>query len=214
MRKIGLIAFVVILAVLLMLPCFGEENSETSVSLEELETMDAEALEQEVEAEVQRWFDAILQYTPAEWEAVIKEEVVPWVTLAVSSVLAIYIAIAPILAKIKKTSEEFEKTGSRLDDATGEANGAKNEAETARKELKAYQEEQNRKYDELVAAFLQVSNGYGELRSGLSNIESIVRIGFGNTEELVQKGFAREIEKVGMENEGQSKEQGAEEPQG
>jgi uncharacterized membrane protein YhiD involved in acid resistance len=214
MRKMGLIAFVVILAVLLMLPCFGEENSETSVSLEALETMDAEALEQEVEAEVQRWFDAILQYTPAEWEAVIKEEVVPWVTLAVSSVLAIYIAIAPILAKIKKTSEEFEKTGSRLDDATGEANGAKNEAETARKELKAYQEEQNRKYDELVAAFLQVSNGYGELRSGLSNIESIVRIGFGNTEELVQKGFAREIEKVGMENEGQSKEQGAEEPQG
>ena len=59
-----------------------------------------------------------------------------------------------------------------------------------------------------------MSNGYGELRSGLSNIESIVRIGFGNTEELVQKGFAREIEKVGMENEGQSKEQGAEEPQG
>lgn len=214
MRRMGLIAFVVILAVLLMLPCFGEENSETSVSLEALETMDAEALEQEVEAEVQRWFDVILQYTPQEWEAVIKEEVVPWVTLAVSSVLAIYIAIAPILAKIKKTSEEFEKTGSRLDDATGEANGAKNEAETARKELKAYQEEQNRKYDELVAAFLQVSNGYGELRSGLSNIESIVRIGFGNTEELVQKGFAREIEKVGMENEGQGKEQGAEEPQG
>jgi hypothetical protein len=210
----GLIAFVVILAVLLMLPCFGEENSETSVSLEALETMDAEALEQEVEAEVQRWFDVILQYTPQEWEAVIKEEVVPWVTLAVSSVLAIYIAIAPILAKIKKTSEEFEKTGSRLDDATGEANGAKNEAETARKELKAYQEAQNKKYDELIAAFLQVSNGYGELRSGLSNIERIVRIGFGNTEELVQKGFAREIEKVGMENEGQGKEQGAEEPQG
>ena len=198
MKKILLFALLLAVAFMLSAVCFAEEtvaeieNSETSAIPE------TELTEEEKEAwEIQIWFenmiDRLIALTPEDWHAVINEKVVPWVTLAVSAVLGIYVAIAPILAKIKKTSGIF-------DGAAGTLGAATETVDKAQKKIKETQEELKEKYDELQTEFKGVKEGYDSMLQSLSNIESIVRLGFGNTDELIIKGYANEIEKVGKSN--------------
>ena len=207
MKKRFLFAVMTVLLMMpWMLPCYAEAESGASVELGGTETViDGEALEEQAQGTVRAWMDAILEYSPEEWKSVIEDKVVPWVTLAVSAVVGIYVAISPLLVKIKKTSGIFDSASGRMDGAGEKLDEATKSADSAREEIQKTQAELLAKYNELEQEFRNVSAGYQGMVNGLSNIERIVRIGFGNTDELIIKGYANEIEKVGADN-GEEKE--------
>ena len=207
MKRFAFLLLALTVLLLGVLPCYAEANSESLANLEYgEETVDGEALESEAQEAVTSGIGYLLQFTPEEWKAVIDERIVPWVTLAVSAIVGIYVAISPILAKIKNTSGIFEEAGGRLDGAKERIEKAMKKTDEAGGTIQRVQGELLDKYDELKAEFDRVSLGYREMRTSLSNIERIVRIGFCNTEELVHKGFAREIEKVGETDAGREED--------
>ena len=197
MKKLLLFALVMTVLLALSAVCFAAETAADSENAETALTASDLTEEERDAREIRRWFedtlDRLIALTPEDWRTVIEEKVVPWVTLAVSAVLGIYVAISPILARIKKTGGIFDGAAGRLDAAT-------ETVDKAQEKIKETQEELKKKYDELQVEFRGVKAGYDGMLQSLSNIESIVRLGFGNTDELIIKGYANEIEKVGRSN--------------
>ena len=183
MKKILLLLLVLALMVGSAFSCFAEEIAEAE---------DAGLIEQGKEF-LQLISDIIIgvistvkEYSPEDFKQVIENDIIPWITLALSAVLGIYVSISPILIKIKKTSNIFDRSSGKLDEA-------KETTEKANKELKAAKAE----IEALRKEFKAVKDGYDQMYSSLSNIEEIVRIGFENSDELIIKGYANEIAKVG-----------------
>lgn len=111
-----------------------------------------------------------------DWQKYIEEKIVPGVILVVTAIGSIYIAIAPILSKVKKASGSFES-------ATKDVNAATNKTIDSEKKVAGFEKRLAR------------------IEKVVTNIEDISRIAFCNTEELVRKGYANEISKVGGNNE-------------
>lgn len=187
MKKIVVIIFAILIVMCVAVPCFAmEDYSETSAISEE-------DLGVAVEDEVQGWIDTLLSYTPEEWRAFVEEKVVPWITLAVSSVVAVVAALLPLIKKIKGTSDIFEEAAEKLTDATKKSKEAREAADGARDKVLE-------EYESLKKDFEEVKNGYDGMKETLARIEAVVRIGFGNTDELIRKGYANQIAKVGKED--------------
>lgn len=134
----------------------------------------------------------------SDWGAWVEEELVPSIVLVVSGALTIYIAISPILVKVKKASDKFKE-------ATNDVNcTAKNGDENAKK-IEAFTNEASAKLQGVANDFMEKIKSFDErisrIEQSSQNTEAITRIGFGNMEELVQKGYAAEIEKVGKNDE-------------
>lgn len=186
MKRCLFLLLTVLFVMCAVLPCCAmEKYSETSAISED----DLGA----VEEEVQGWLAVILSYTPEEWRVFVEEKVVPWVTLAVSSVVAVVAALLPLIKKIKGTSDIFEGAAEKLTDATKKSREAREAADGARNKVLE-------EYESLKKEFGEVKDGYAGMLSSLSNIETILHIAFGNMDELVIKGYANEIEKVGKED--------------
>ena len=133
-------------------------------------------------------------YRPENIKFFIQENIVPWVSVVVTAIASIYIAISPVLMKIKKSSGIFDNATEKLKEAKAVAEAAKSQLKEAESEITA-----------LKGEFKEVKDGYLKMINGISNIEQIVRLGFGNTDELIVKGYANKIEKVGNVN-GEEKE--------
>lgn len=181
MKRLLILALIIVLmAVMLTSVCFADEAVE-SPPIE-----DAEELEETAQNSLAAWWNEIRRYTPDEWSEYIDEHIMPWLSLSVSAIVGIYLAISPILNKIKQTSGIFDGAAGRLDEAEAVVSEAKRKFETATKEN-----------EKLVAEFKEVKEGYKRMIKSISNIERIVRLGFENSDELIVKGYAREIEKIG-----------------
>lgn len=187
MKRTMFLLLTFVLTLGLALPCFAEETvaAEDAGLIEAGKELIAEAGEI-----IMGVIDVIREYTPEDWRVVIDEQIVPWVTLAISSILSVYIAISPILVKIKKTSDRFDKSSDKLDESKAVAEKAKTQLQSAQAQIEALRSE-----------FDEVRNGYQQMYGSISNIEKIVRIGFENSDELIVKGYANDIAKVGAENE-------------
>lgn len=187
MRRILFITFVVSFLLCMALPCYAmEEFSQTpAISEEELGTA--------VEEEVQGWLDTMVSYTPEEWREFVSEKIVPWVTLAVSAVVAMIAALIPLIRKIKGTSDIFEGAADKLQEATKKSKEAREAADGARDKVME-------EYESLKKEFGAVKDGYNGMRESLSNIEAILKIAFENTDELIRKGYANQIAKVGKDD--------------
>lgn len=185
MRRLLFILLSLTLLLALTLPCFAEDVAEDAGLIAE-----GKALIEDFGEIILGVIETVREYTPEDWKAVIDEQVVPWVTLVLSSILTLYITISPILVKIKKTSDRFDNSSDKLDESKAVAEKAKKQLESAQAEVES-----------LKAEFKEVKDGYDKMVRSLSNIEQIVRIGFENSDELVKKGYAHEIAKVGKDNE-------------
>lgn len=187
MKKIVAIIFAILIVMCIAVPCFAMEDYSETPAISE------EDLGAAVEDEVQGWIDTLLSYTPEEWRAFVEEKVVPWITLAVSSVVAVVAALLPLIKKIKGTSDIFEGAAEKLTDATKKSKEAREAADGARDKVLE-------EYESLKKDFEEVKNGYDGMKETLARIEAVVRIGFGNTDELIRKGYANQIAKVGKED--------------
>ncbi|MEG2450613.1 MAG: hypothetical protein RSB09_02650 [Clostridia bacterium] len=120
--------------------------------------------------------EVLTEEAGSKWQKYIEEEIVPGVILVITAIGSIYIAISPILSKVKKASGKFES-------ATVDVNAAtSNTIENSKK----------------VAS---LEDRLDKIEKATANTEEILRIGFGNLDELVTKGYANEISKVGGEDE-------------
>lgn len=187
MRRLLFIMIAMLFIVCTAAPCYAMEDFSQTPAISE------EELGAAVEEEVQGWIEVILSYTPAEWKTFVEEKVVPWITLAVSSVVAVVAALLPLIKKIKGTSDIFEGAAEKLTDATKKSKEAREAADGARDKILE-------EYESLKKDFEAVKNGYDGMQKSLARIETVVRIGFGNTDELIRKGYANQIAKVGKED--------------
>lgn len=151
--------FVVITACFVMLPSTVAYAAETD-TVEETQTVE----------------EAPTEETSPAWQIYLEEKIVPGVIFAITAIGTIYIAIAPILSKVKKASGKFES-------ATADVNTATNNTIENAKKVASLEERLDK------------------IEKATTNTEQITRLGFCNLDELVTKGYANEISKVGGENE-------------
>ena len=111
-----------------------------------------------------------------------EEKIIPIVVFVITAIGTIYVAISPVLGRIKKASEKFKS-------ATEDVNGARDESYRTRKEMKALEEE-------LRCDIVAVKEHERKTDETLQRMEHIMRVGFENIPELVAGGYAREIERI------------------
>lgn len=117
------------------------------------------------------------------WQEYIQEKLAPNVVIVLSSVGTILLAAMPVIGRVSAAVEKFKKATKDVND-TVENNG-KNESRIASLEARL-----------------------DSIETATTNTEKIVRIAFCNTNELVKKGYAKEIAKVGGDNEKKDKLEG------
>lgn len=150
----------------------------------------ADGYDDEVQAVVDGWWQMIRQYLPDDWGDYIDNNIMPWVSLSFSAVVAIYLLICPILEKIKASSTVFDGASEKLEEAKEIAAKSKERFDSTRADVERLRKE-----------FETVKNGYGDVKFALGNIERILRVAFENSDELIIKGVAREIERIGAVDE-------------
>ena len=128
------------------------------------------------------------------WQEYIEVKVIPNVVLALSTISALCVATMPLLTKIKLTLTSFDK-------ATQDVNGSAESGKNATKTVLECKDEIKQMMNELEIAKSQTQEAMIPIQQGVQNLEEIVRIGFCNTSELVKNGYARQISKVGHEDE-------------
>lgn len=180
MKRVSVIVLVCFILVLLLAVAVHAEDAAESG------TEDIADIEAEAQNALAVWWSELRQYTPDEWGDYIDEHIMPWISLSVSAIVGIYLAISPILKKIKETSGIFDGASGKLDEAEKIVTEAKKKYEAATGENESLRRE-----------FEKVKTGYQKMITSISNIERIVRLGFENSDELITKGYAREIEKIG-----------------
>lgn len=54
------------------------------------------------------------EYTPEQWSALLQEKVIPYVVATLTALSALYLAVSPILVKVRTASEAFDKSSNEL----------------------------------------------------------------------------------------------------
>ena len=187
----------------------------------EQETDDDGVLEDDVEGDgsfaqgIVGFFTGFGDYTVEDWEAFIETSVMPVVVMIVTAVASIYIAISPVLYKVKTASQRFHKASDHVEAATGEvADIKKMTAEAAasfearyqliekecnelRREVATMLADVSRSLAEQYAAFRAETDGKVEdTRALAERIESMLVVAFCNDKNLVERGQAHEIARI------------------
>lgn len=143
----------------------------------------------------------IVEEQPTEetdWGVWFKEKLAPIIACVVSGALTIYIAISPILVKVRKASDKFKE-------ATKDVNKTAKDGDENTAKIEAFVGEVGAKLEKVVDEFAKKTTALDErinrIEQSTQNTERIVRIGFGNMEELVKNGYSAEIQKVGQDEE-------------
>ncbi len=128
------------------------------------------------------------------WQEYLETKLIPNAVLALSTISALCVAAMPLLSKIKTTLKGFDKA---TEDVNTTAENGKNTVSNVlecRDEIKLLVED-------LKTVKQDIETAIAPIKKNTENLEKIVRIGFGNTSELVKNGYARQIAKVGNEDE-------------
>ena len=128
------------------------------------------------------------------WQEYVETKLIPNVVLALSAISALCVAALPIISKIQVSVAKFNQATSDVN-ATVE-NGKKTNEKLAEQDSKI--EAFSERFNKMEKLFV---DNISSVKTAAENSEKILRIGFCNTDELVRKGYAREIGKVGTDNE-------------
>lgn len=154
------------------------------------------------------------EYTPEQWTKLLNEKVVPYVVATLTALSALYLAVSPILLKVKTASEAFDKSSGELK-ATNEA-----AAEDAKKSKARYIKMQKSMEDAVTNMTDLVNAAMAEMQAvkeqvaqqNMAMLEEVHKVyemesdilrmgklGFGERTELVKKGIAAQIAQIGGE---------------
>lgn len=186
---------VLVLALLLLLFGAGSFVSARALPAEAADAAVSEASET-------RW---TALSSASEWEAYVKEELLPVVVLVLTTVAAVYIAISPILARIKRASERFKSATDDVHTATGTVRT--NEEKIGRLEKRLTE-----RIEHMERAIERDREENAANHKDLLETKKMLRLAFSNMDELVVKGCAHSIMELGHTEsiEGDEKGRGAE----
>lgn len=192
------ILVIMLLITVLMLPCHAAAEDEGV----ELSTPSGESTD--MQEKVDEPSGEAHGMTPEELKLFLDEKVIPYVIVAVSAVAAIYVAISPILAKIKASSNKFDAATGNLDEANKQGKVANEQSASMLEELRAEREAQRAEqvaFEGRVAAQLQsmadnVQQALGATSVQTREIRDMVKIGFCNNKDLVARGYAKQIARI------------------
>ena len=132
------------------------------------------------------------------WEVYIKEMIVSNVVLALTTIIALWVAASPIIKKVLSALGLFNQ-------ATNDINKTVESEEQNKNNLAIMQQNIQEGFTQICkdirAEFKEHKETVQRIDKATTNTEEITRIGFGNMDELVNKGYAAEIAKVGVEDE-------------
>ncbi len=172
--------FALCLTLLLCCIPIGAEELPSMIEATDVVTESVEQVSTEV-TEAEQALPAV----PENWQTYIEEELLPVITMVLTVIAGIYVAISPILAKIRKASEKFKSATEDVNIATGTVKS------------------NDRKISELEALLSQkiehMEKESAANRKTMLEIEQMLRLGLGNMNELVMKGCARSIVAIGQD---------------
>ncbi len=108
------------------------------------------------------------------WKEYLENSLIPNIVLALTSISTILFAAMPIINRVSSALNMFKSATKDVNDTI--VNNDKNEQRIA-----------------------ELEKSLGNIKTATNNTEKIVRLAFCNTDELVKKGFAKEIAKVGKD---------------
>lgn len=135
-----------------------------------------------------------------DFEGFLQDKVVPTLTLGLTSISTAYVAIKPLLDKIKVSAGRFDATSAEVEKANAVAQDTVKQIEQIRLEAQQKAEQQAKvaaqMYREFQRTVDEVKQQVNDMGSSARRVEKIVSVGFGNMAELVEGGYAREIAKI------------------
>lgn len=131
----------------------------------------------------------------SEWEVFFEEKILPNIVAVVTALSALYLALMPLIVRVKNTSAMIEKSSKRVDDAAFLAENSKKQYEETSGKI--------RQNNETVAGF---EGRLSTVEKQNREIISILKNGFCNMDEMVKKGYAEQIAGIGNDGEGETNE--------
>lgn len=138
------------------------------------------------------------------WEIYIKEMIVPNVVLALTTIIALWVAASPIIKKVLSALGLFNQATTDINKTVEKGKESKDNIESMTQNIK---EGFDKICNDIKTEFKEHKETVQRIDKATTNTEEITRIGFGNMDELVNKGFAAEIAKVGVEDEREENEE-------
>lgn len=191
------ILMIMLLAVLLMLPCGALETENVATSSVPSETLPpAEEVEQESGEKE--------GMTPEKFKVYMEETVAPYVIIIFTTVAMIYAAIAPVIAKMNRSSDDLKAAKGDIKKANEDSDTAKQESKSMLDELRAErvaQRAEQAAFEQRVEAKMQsmtdtVNGALSVANVQTREIRDMVKIGFCNNKDLVERGVARQIARI------------------
>lgn len=121
------------------------------------------------------------------WQAYVEEKLIPNAVFVISSISTIAILCSPFIKKILLAAERFTQATTEV--SSTDQNG---------KQLLRTTEEMMEEFRKLRN---DVETSMATVKTTTDNIERVVHLGFEHESQLVADGWAKEIAKVGNENE-------------
>ncbi len=217
MRRIWICVF---LALMLMLPCVAEEGTVEAVvpigGGEEATSTEGDGGGSFVDG-LTGYFEQFGDYTVEDWEGFVRDEVMPVVTLIITAVASIYIAISPVLYKVKTSAQRFHAATDGVNTATADVAEVKQmtaeaaesfnaryelireECNELRRELATMLADVSKQLAEQYEAFREAVDGkVSDTRALAEQIERMLLVGLCNQKELVEKGYSHEIARIAL----------------
>ena len=123
----------------------------------------------------------------SEFQAYLKERIIPITVAVISAIGTIYVGISPVLNKVKSASFQFENATANVTSAATDVKENKRYVESIEKELKNDVREMKEEYERIDCR--------------LGEIEHVMLLAFTNSKELVANGSANRIAKIIKEGE-------------
>ncbi len=154
------------------------------------------------------------QETPAaeipldEWKELITNKVIPIVVFAITAIGGVYVAIAPVLNKMRNASGNMEKSTGGINHAAEASRQAVEKIDDFRADIEKSMQEFSDLIEKILAEnqdnFRAISalteqkvedmrERLEQMKSEMGNMEAMLTVGFGNSDELVRKGYAKVI---------------------
>ena len=132
------------------------------------------------------------------WEIYLEEKLIPNAVLAITTLLGLLIGAQPMIKGVSNIISGFALATKRISDTSDKDSTL---VEDMREKYNMLEKKLDREHTELCELKQTVSKTNDILKASDERIEKMLHIGFCNTDELVKKGYAREIAKVGENNE-------------
>ena len=155
----------------------------------------------------QGWPEKILGINAQELDQYLEEKVIPLIIVIVSALATIYIAVSPILSRVKKAVSRFHSATDTVTQTATDAAATKKANTALVEEMRQNYQDQtvrNEIFQKAMSELMSqveasVTREVGEMKAEMSNAMQMMLIGFCNSRELVNRGLARQIALIAKE---------------